>query len=80
MIKKIINRILLKKALINNKRSSNKIVCYSDSIGVEIILNGFYEKTNLEILKNLENLKNLEILKNLENLEILKILKISKTL
>ena len=51
MIKKIINRILLKKALINNKRSSNKIVCYSDSIGVEIILNGFYEKTNLEILK-----------------------------
>ncbi len=51
MIKKIINRILLKKALINNKRSPNKIVCYSDSIGVEIILNGFYEKTNLEILK-----------------------------
>ena len=40
MIKKIINRILLKKALLNNKKSSNKIICYSDSIGVEIIVNG----------------------------------------
>lgn len=36
--------MLLKFFLLCNKRSSNKLVYYSDNISIEIILNGFYEK------------------------------------
>ncbi len=54
MFKNLINRII-HKIIKNDLKNRRSMIFYNDSIGLEIILNGYYEKTNLEILKKTFN-------------------------
>ena len=51
MIKEIIRRLVYKLFLFYRKDSKSQILFLNDSIGLEIMFNGFYEKSNLEVLK-----------------------------
>lgn len=51
MFKEIIRRFVFKMFLLLRNNTTQMIIL-NDSIGMEILYNGYYEKSNLEILKN----------------------------
>lgn len=51
MVKEIIRRLIFKLFLLFRDRQESQIILLNDLIGLEILYNGFYEKSNLEALK-----------------------------
>jgi len=51
MLKKIINKFILHYIAKNIKPNHKMIVCYNDWLGANIIVNGCYERNELEILR-----------------------------
>ena len=60
MLKEIIRRLIFKLFKLFKDRQNSQMILLNDSIGLEIIYNGYYEKSNLETLKKSfsSNIKN----------------------
>ncbi len=72
MLKEIIRRFIFKMFLFFRNNRKTQMVVLNDSIGFEILYNGYYEKSNLEILKksfpaNIANSNFLDIGANIGN-------------
>ena len=72
MLKEIIRRLIFKLFKLFKDRQNSQMILLNDSIGLEIIYNGYYEKSNLETLKksfssNIKNSTFLDIGANIGN-------------
>ena len=72
MLKEIIRRLIFKLFLLFRDKQNSQMILLNDSIGSEIIYNGYYEKSNLEALKksfspNIKNSTFLDIGANIGN-------------